>query len=183
MSSRKGKTTELKKKKEIDEFSDSDESTQSDEDIDQEDDDVIEDIKTDEDINDDDIEVFTEEEELLEVSEEEKEIKIEEIPTNECDDIEIFDENEVLSDEKEIKGDDRVSMNILSKYERTRLLGVRARLLMEGAKPLIKNYESLSFEEIAELELKNKVIPLKIKKPFPNGYFEIWRVSELEILD
>ena len=35
--------------------------------------------------------------------------------------------------------------------------------------------------DIAELELENKVIPLKIKRPLPNGKYEIWSVKDLDI--
>jgi DNA-directed RNA polymerase subunit K/omega len=48
-----------------------------------------------------------------------------------------------------------------------------------GAKPLIKNYESLNYENIAIEELKLNMIPYKIKRPLPNGKFEIWTLDEL----
>ena len=48
-----------------------------------------------------------------------------------------------------------------------------------GAKPLIKNYQDLSYEKIAEEELKVNMIPFKIKRQLPNGKYEIWLLNEV----
>ena len=61
-----------------------------------------------------------------------------------------------------------------------RILGERTKQLTLGAKPLVKNYKTLSYEKIAEEELKLNMIPFKIKRPLPNGSVEIWTLDELE---
>ena len=43
---------------------------------------------------------------------------------------------------------------------------------------MIKNTKGLSNNEIAQLEIKHNVIPIKIKRYLPNGDHEIWTVSE-----
>ena len=48
-----------------------------------------------------------------------------------------------------------------------------------GAKPLVKNIEDLTYEEIAVLELRKNMTPFKIKRPLPNNTIEVWEVSEL----
>jgi hypothetical protein len=48
-----------------------------------------------------------------------------------------------------------------------------------GAKPLVKNINGLSYEKIAEAELLLNILPFKIKRPLPNGMFEIWSLDEL----
>jgi DNA-directed RNA polymerase subunit K/omega len=48
-----------------------------------------------------------------------------------------------------------------------------------GAKPLIKNHKGLSYETIAEEELKYNMIPFKIRRPLPNGKYELWTLDEL----
>ena len=88
-----------------------------------------------------------------------------------------------IDDVTKINKNTRISKPILSKYERVRLLSVRAKQLAQGAKPLIKNTTGLSSRQIALLELKNKIIPLIIERPIPNVGIERWRLSELEILD
>ncbi len=75
--------------------------------------------------------------------------------------------------------ENRISANRLTKYEMVRILGERTKQLTMGAKPLIKNYQSLSYDKIAEEELKLNMIPYKIKRPLPNGQFEIWTLDEL----
>ena len=45
----------------------------------------------------------------------------------------------------------------------------------------IKNYSSIDgYENIAEQELLNNMIPFKIKRPMPDGTSEIWKISELK---
>ena len=78
-----------------------------------------------------------------------------------------------------ISVENRVSCNRLTRYEMVRILGERTKQLTMGAKPLIKNYESLSYDKISEEELKLNMIPFKIKRPLPNGKFEIWSLDEL----
>ena len=61
-----------------------------------------------------------------------------------------------------------------------RILGERTKQLTLGAKPLIKNYQSLSYDKIAEEELKLNMIPYKIKRLLPNNKYEIWTLDELK---
>jgi len=90
-----------------------------------------------------------------------------------------YTENEVLSNNNIVQKENKISINRLTKYEMVRILGERTKQLLMGAKPLIKNYNSLSYEEIAEEELKLNMIPFKIKRPLPNGKYEIWNIEEL----
>ena len=70
----------------------------------------------------------------------------------------------------------------MTKYERTRLLGIRSKQLIDNAKPMLKNIlANTNIKEIAIQELNNKVIPLIIERPLPNGKYELWHLSELEI--
>jgi len=78
-----------------------------------------------------------------------------------------------------VSKENRISSNRLSKYEMVRILGERIKQLTLGAKPLIKNFQTLSYDSIAEEELKRNMIPFKIKRPLPNGKYEIWTLDEL----
>ena len=100
-------------------------------------------------------------------------------------DDEYFDNNEETEIPSEqgieyVTKENRVSFNRLSKYEMVRILGERTKQLTMGAKPLIKNYQTLSYDKIAEEELKRNMIPYKIKRPLPNGKYEIWTLDELD---
>jgi DNA-directed RNA polymerase I, II, and III subunit RPABC2 len=71
----------------------------------------------------------------------------------------------------------------LTKYEKARILGQRAKQIETGAKPLVKVPENIVDSYIiAELELKQKNIPFIIKRPIPNGSFEYWKLKDLEMI-
>jgi len=91
------------------------------------------------------------------------------------------DENEfpIENSSEFVSKENRVSANRLTKYEMVRILGERTKQLTMGAKPLVKNHQGLSYEKIAEEEFKKNMIPFKIKRPLPNGKFEIWTLDEL----
>ena len=101
------------------------------------------------------------------------------------EDTDIFDYNDP---DVEIKGDKRIPDNErttiprLTKYEKVRILGTRAKQISDGSKVFIKSNKVKNAMDIAELELEYKVIPLKIKRPLPNGRYEIWAIKELEII-
>jgi len=78
-----------------------------------------------------------------------------------------------------VKKDERHSSAKLTKYEMVRILGERTKQLTMGAKPMIKNYKNLPYDKIAEEELKLNMIPYKIRRPLPNGKFELWTLDEL----
>ena len=74
-------------------------------------------------------------------------------------------------------------MPILSKYERTRILGLRSRQINSGATPFINIEENIiDGYIIAERELIEKKIPFIIKRPISNDKFEYWRLEDLEIV-
>jgi DNA-directed RNA polymerase subunit K/omega len=82
--------------------------------------------------------------------------------------------------EEQIADNKRMSINRMTKYEKVRIIGIRAKQIMTGANILIKGAENKTPTEIAELELKNNMVPFKIKRRLPNGRYEIWKLSELE---
>ena len=70
---------------------------------------------------------------------------------------------------------------ILTKYELARVLGARAAQLDNGAAAFIKVDPSImDGYTIAKEELKQKKIPFIIRRPMPNGKFEIWKLESLE---
>jgi DNA-directed RNA polymerase I, II, and III subunit RPABC2 len=71
----------------------------------------------------------------------------------------------------------------LTKYERTRILGQRAKQIEHGAKPFVTVEDNIiDGYLIAEMELKQKKIPFIIRRPLPNGSSEYWNVKDLEII-
>ena len=82
--------------------------------------------------------------------------------------------------EEQVANDQRITINRLTKYERVRIIGIRAKQIITGANILLKGIENKTPTEIAELELKYNMLPFKIKRRLPNGRYEIWKLSELE---
>ena len=71
----------------------------------------------------------------------------------------------------------------LTKYEKARIIGQRAKQIESGAKPFIKVPESvIDSYIIAELELQQKIIPFIIRRPLPGGGSEYWNLKDLEII-
>ena len=91
-----------------------------------------------------------------------------------------LDNNNIKSELTILNGKDRITNPRLTKYEMVRLLGERTKQLIMGAKPLIKNHQDYSYEEIAIQELKLNMIPFKVKRPLPDNKIEIWTIDELD---
>ena len=72
----------------------------------------------------------------------------------------------------------------LTKYEKARILGVRAKQLNNGSDPFITIANNIiEGYIIAEMELKEKKLPFIIRRPLPSGGSEYWKVEDLELLE
>lgn len=75
------------------------------------------------------------------------------------------------------------SMPFLSIFEKTRILGMRTNQLAQGARPFIEVPEYVTdVQEIAQLELDQRRLPIIIKRYMPDGTYEKFRLSDLMIL-
>jgi len=75
------------------------------------------------------------------------------------------------------------TMPFLTKYEKTRVLGQRAKQLNQGAQPLVPvDKKIIDGYLIAQLELQQKALPFIIRRPLPGGKSEYWRLSDLELI-
>lgn len=75
------------------------------------------------------------------------------------------------------------SVPFLTQYERTHILGKRASMLSQGARPYITVPEYVTdVADIAKLELKERRLPFIIRRKMPDGTHEYWRLADLLIL-
>ena len=76
------------------------------------------------------------------------------------------------------------TLPILSKYEKSRILGIRASQINNGAQILVKQkIKTFDGYLIAQQELEEKKIPFIIKRPLPmGGGCEYWKLDDLEIV-
>ena len=74
--------------------------------------------------------------------------------------------------------------NILTKYERVKIVGLRSEQLQRGADPYVEVDHSKDFNprDIATEELRQRKLPFMIKRPLPDGTSEYWRLDDMIIL-
>ena len=72
---------------------------------------------------------------------------------------------------------------IMTKFEKTSIIGTRMEQLQRGAEPYIRVDVSKPFNprDIAIEELKQKKLPFLINRTLPNGNTETWKVEDLEV--
>ncbi|MBI96718.1 hypothetical protein CL656_06205 [bacterium] len=80
------------------------------------------------------------------------------------------------------------SIPFLTKYEKTKILGLRVKQLNEGSKPFINLQEIFNTKIvldnylIAERELNMKRLPFIISRPITSKHNEYWNLKDLEII-
>lgn len=71
----------------------------------------------------------------------------------------------------------------ITKYEKAKILGERAKQINAGATPFVDvNQEIIDGYLIALAEFEQKKIPMIIRRPLPNGQSEYWKLEDLEFL-
>ena len=76
---------------------------------------------------------------------------------------------------------------LLTKYEKTRILGIRTKQLNNGAQPYVSttglgSAQIIDGYVVALRELEEKRLPFIIRRPLPNGGTEYWYLQDLEVL-
>lgn len=75
------------------------------------------------------------------------------------------------------------TLPFVTRYEKARAIGERAKQINSGAKPFIEIEQSMIDGYLIALkEFEAKKIPFIIRRPLPNGNSEYWRLSDLEII-
>ena len=75
------------------------------------------------------------------------------------------------------------TLPFITKYEKAKILGERAKQLNAGAEPFVEvGDEIVDGYLIALAEFEQKKIPMIVRRPLPNGGSEFWRLADLEIL-
>ena len=95
------------------------------------------------------------------------------------DDFKVVNFKETINNMYEKK--DKKTIPVLTKYEKARVLGYRAKQIECGAKPFIDPGDMISSIDIAKKELYSKKLPFIIRRPLPDGTFEDWPIQELII--
>ncbi len=72
----------------------------------------------------------------------------------------------------------KITIPRLTKYEKTLLIGVRAQQLNKNALPTVDTSNMTRTVDIAEKELKERTLPLIIRRYLPDGTHEDWKIEE-----
>jgi DNA-directed RNA polymerase subunit K/omega len=90
----------------------------------------------------------------------------------------LYDLQEILMHYEVLKKSNKTKP-VLSKYERTKILGLRAQQLASGSKALINVPAHVTETlDIAEMELEQRKIPYILKREIGNRY-EYWKLEDL----
>jgi DNA-directed RNA polymerase I, II, and III subunit RPABC2 len=91
---------------------------------------------------------------------------------------------QIIRNEKGVINDPyHQSLPFVTKYEKARILGERARQINAGAEPFVQvDTDCIDGYEIAVKEFASKLIPFIVKRPMPNGKCEYWKLADLEMI-
>ena len=87
----------------------------------------------------------------------------------------------------ELKGEDRLSSPLLNRYEYCHIVSLRALQLEKGAPLYMEAPEippgklGISSINVAEMELRRKKTPVKLRRVHSNNDFEFWSIDELTL--
>lgn len=84
-----------------------------------------------------------------------------------------------LLKDKKIPESDRTTTPYMTKYERARILGTRALQISMNAPVLVDLEGETDPLQIAIKEMREKKIPLIVRRYLPDGYYEDWTCEEL----
>merc|ERR1711916_226577 len=73
----------------------------------------------------------------------------------------------------------KITTQYMTKYERARVLGTRALQISMGAPIMVAVMGETDLLEIAAKELREKKIPIVIRRYLPDGSHEDWDIEEL----
>ena len=74
----------------------------------------------------------------------------------------------------------RVSLPYITKYEKAKLLGIRAQQIASGSVPLIDIEDKINVREIVKEELRQKKMPLIVRRFLPDGRWEDWKLTDFK---
>ena len=88
---------------------------------------------------------------------------------------------QIIRKDGKIVDKNHITNPILTKYEKTKILGQRTKQLNSGCKPYIEVPSNIIDNYlIADMELKAKAIPVIIRRPISSKHSEYWKLEDLE---
>ncbi len=72
-----------------------------------------------------------------------------------------------------------ISTNVLTKFEKTKIIGSRMEQLARGATPYVSTKGLNDIKSIVMKEMDEKKIPFIVTRSLPNGKKEYWKLKDL----
>ena len=89
----------------------------------------------------------------------------------------------IRDDKNNIIDDLHKTIPYLTKYEKAKILGQRAKQINSGSSPFVKVPDGIiDGYIIAEMELTQKRVPFIIRRPIPGNKCEYWNLKDLELI-
>lgn len=82
-----------------------------------------------------------------------------------------------------VQRENRITTQYMTKYERARVLGTRALQIAMCAPVMVELEGETDPLQIAMKELKQRKIPIIIRRYLPDNSYEDWGIDELKIID
>jgi DNA-directed RNA polymerases I, II, and III subunit RPABC2 len=105
--------------------------------------------------------------------------EVEENIIEDVDDFKVVDYRETLTKMYDKK--QKITIPILTKYEKARIIGYRAKQLELGAIPFVDTKGLVNTIDIVKKELYSKKLPFIIRRPLPDGSYEDWPIQDLVV--
>ena len=83
--------------------------------------------------------------------------------------------------DKKVRDEERITSKFMTKYERARVLGTRALQISKNAPLMVDPGDESDPYRLAEIELDSGKIPFIVRRYLPDGSYEDWKVSELQV--
>jgi len=93
--------------------------------------------------------------------------------------VEEEEQGDELEAKKETEAEKRFTSPIMTKFERAKILGIRAQQISMSAPIMVEYGDETDPVEIAKKELREKKIPLIILRRLPDNTYEKWSVKDL----
>lgn len=89
--------------------------------------------------------------------------------------------SQIIRENGTIIDKNHITNPILTKYEKTKILGLRTKQLNSGCQPYIEVPSNIIDNYlVAQMELKQKKIPIIIRRPISAKHSEYWKLEDLE---
>jgi len=96
--------------------------------------------------------------------------------------VDVFNEGDYKKQEmKPVEKEDRITTNYMTKYERARVLGTRALQISMNAPVMVDLAGETDPLKIAMKELRERKIPMIIRRYLPDNSYEDWALGDLII--